>query len=206
MTRIVLVRHGETVWHGENRYAGSSDIELTKRGREQAQALASWAAYASISRLYVSPLSRAQATARPVADALGLSPVIDARFREIHFGKGEGLTSREMHERFPQQYAAFCRNPVEHYLPGGEDPRAAIARGRGALNTIAAETDSHARVLVVTHNTLIRLLLCDLLGIPPCRYRQIFPSLGNVSITEIIYDEKATALLHFNSPIAGVQS
>ncbi len=206
MSRIVLVRHGATVWHGENRYAGSSDIELTERGREQARDLASWAVHGDISQVYVSPLGRAQTTARPVAAALGLSPVIDNRLRELDFGEGEGLTSREMRERFPQQYDDFCRNPVEHHLPGGEDPRAAIARGRGALDAIAAETDSRARVLVVTHNTLIRLLLCDLLGIPPCRYRQVFPSLGNVSMTEIVHDEKATALLHFNSPIAGVQS
>ena len=206
MSRIVLVRHGETVWHGENRYAGSSDVELTERGRKQAQALASWAVQANISRIYVSPLGRAQMTARSVAAALRLSPVIDHRLRELDFGLGEGLTALEMHERFPQQYAAFCRNPVEHYLPGGEDPRTAIERGRAALDAIAAETGSHARALVVSHNTLIRLLLCDLLGLPLCRYRQIFPSLGNVSITEIAYDAKTTALLHFNSPLTGVLS
>jgi broad specificity phosphatase PhoE len=206
MSRIVLVRHGETVWHGENRYAGSSDIELTERGREQAHALTLWAVGANISRIYVSPLGRAQLTARPVAATLGLIPVIDNRLRELDFGEGEGLTSREMRERFPQQYAAFCRNPVEHYLPGGENPRAAIARGRALLDEIAAETDSHSRVLLVTHNTLIRLLLCDLLDISPCRYRQVFPSLGNVSITEIVHGEKVAALLHFNCPIAGVLS
>ena len=202
MSRIVLVRHGETVWHAENRYAGSSEVELTERGREQAQALASWALDARISRLYVSPSGRAQMTARPVASALSLNPVIDVRLRELDFGDAEGLTSQEMRERFPEQYKAFCRNPVQHHLPGGEDPLAAIARGRASLDAIAAEAGPSARVLVVTHKTLIRLLLCDLLGIPPRRYRQVFPSLGNVSITEVVLGGKAPALLHFNLLIA----
>jgi broad specificity phosphatase PhoE len=201
VSRIVLVRHGETVWHAENRYAGSTEVDLTERGRVQAEALARWAARANIGYLYTSPMGRAQATARPVAAALGLRPIEDTRLRELHFGQGEGLTSEEMRQQFPEQYEAFRRNPVDDYLPGGEDPCAAIARGRAALEEIAAAAGLNARVLIVTHNTLIRLLLCDLLGIPLHRYRQVFPALENVSITELAMGREIPALLQFNSPI-----
>lgn len=201
VSRIVLVRHGETVWHAENRYAGSTEVELTERGHAQAEALARWAAGANIGQLYTSPMGRAQATARPVAAALGLEPIVERRLRELHFGQGEGLTSQEMRQRFPEQYEAFRRNPVDHYLPGGEDPREAIARGRAALYEIAAANGPNARVLIVTHNTLIRLLLCDLLEIPLNRYRQVFPALENVSITELAMGRGVPALLQFNSPI-----
>lgn len=205
MSRIVLVRHGETVWHAENRYAGSSDIALSHRGRRQAQALARWAANAGLERLYVSPLGRARETARPVETVLGMEATVDARLRELDFGDGEGLTSREMSERFPSQYAAFRKDPVKHFLPGGEDPVAAIARGRAALTDIAWQVGSQARVLLVGHNTLIRLLLCDLLGISPSRYRDVFPELGNVSTSEIAVSERSVALLHFNAPILAVE-
>lgn len=201
MSRIVLVRHGETIWHTENRYAGASDIELSERGYQQAQFLAEWAAKAGIARLYVSDLVRARETARPSEKILGMEATVDPRLREINFGDGEGLTSREMHERFPQQYAAFRKDPVKHHLPGGEDPMAAIARGRGALKEIASQAGPQARVLIIAHNTLIRLLLCDALGIAPTRYRDVFPEVGNVSINEMKLTGHATALLHFNVPI-----
>ncbi len=201
MSRIVLVRHGETVWHTGNRYAGSSDIELSDRGCRQAQALASWAAKADLDRIYVSDLRRARETARAVEAVLHIKAIVDPRLRELHFGDGEGLTSGEMAERFPDRYAAFRNDPVKHHLPGGEDPLAAIARGRAALADIASQTDSRARVLIIAHNTLIRLLLCDLLGIAPARYRQVFPELRNVSITEIALTGNNVALLHFNAPV-----
>lgn len=203
MSRIVLVRHGETIWHAENRYAGSSDIELTHLGRRQAQELANWARSAGFSRLYVSPLQRAQATAQAVVAALALPAIVDARLREIDFGAGEGLTASEMSARFPEQYAAFLTNPVERHLPGGENPIAVIARGRAALEEIAAEAGCQARVLVICHNTLIRLLLCDLLGIAPARYRKVFPSLNSVSLTEILLEEDTASLLQFNASIGG---
>jgi broad specificity phosphatase PhoE len=90
---------------------------------------------------------------------------------------------------------------VKNHLPGGEDPARAIARGRAALQDVASEAGPEARVLVITHSTLIRLLLCDLLGIAPSRYRQVFPELGNVSINEILLTAGGAALLHFNAPV-----
>ena len=202
MSRIVMVRHGESVWHAENRYAGSSDIELSDRGRDHARALASWAASAGLQRIYVSDLRRAQATAQAVEAAVGLKASVDPRLRELHFGDGEGLTSSEMRQRFPNEYTAFCSDPVENHLPAGENPATAIARGRAALQDIACEAGPEARVLVIAHSTLIRLLLCDLLGIAPSRYRQVFPELGNVSINELVLTEGSAALLHFNVPVA----
>jgi broad specificity phosphatase PhoE len=59
MTDVLLVRHGETVWHAENRYAGTTDVALTDHGREQARALGGWARDAGLSALWCSPLSRA---------------------------------------------------------------------------------------------------------------------------------------------------
>jgi broad specificity phosphatase PhoE len=70
MTELVLVRHGETVWHAENRYAGRSDVPLTPRGQEQAGALARWATGAGLDAVLTSPLCRARETAGPACAAL----------------------------------------------------------------------------------------------------------------------------------------
>ncbi len=207
MTRIVLVRHGETEWHEENRYAGSSDIELNTRGKQQAEALALWAVDAGLTRIYVSPLARARATAAPVERALGMKASVDPRLRELHFGTGEGLTAREMRERLPEAYRAFEADPVAFPLPGGEDPHALIARGREALDEIARAADGE-RVRLVGHSTWIRLLLSNLLGINPARYRQIFPVLRNAALSELrVATEPFTAgLLRFNLPIEDKES
>ena len=98
MTNIILCRHGETVWHAENRYAGISDIDLTARGHDQAAQLADWARTAGLSAIYASTLSRAQVTAAASANTTGLSVRVDERLRELDFGEGEGLTTAEMEQ------------------------------------------------------------------------------------------------------------
>jgi len=199
MTDIVLVRHGETVWHAENRYAGVSEVELSPRGLQQAVQLATWASSAGLSAIWSSPQGRALDTATACADLAGLRLQVDARLRELDFGDGEGLTAEEMQARFPGAFAAFGIDPVVNHLPRGEDPAEAAARFVGCLRDIA-DADK-GRVLVVAHKTVIRLALCRLLGAPLRDYRQLFPAIGNCSLTEIRMTGRRAALLRFNVPV-----
>jgi len=203
MTRLVLVRHGETVWHGENRYAGSSDVELTEHGLRQAQQLAGWAKAAGLSAIWCSPLRRARWTAEACASVTGLEPQVDERLRELDFGYAEGLTTAEMRQRFPDELAAFQANPITHHLPGGEQPTTALARFLACLDDIVV-LHPEGRVLVVAHTTAIRLALCSLIGVPLSEYRRLFPAVRNCGITEIRRNPaggEATALLEFNTPL-----
>jgi broad specificity phosphatase PhoE len=201
--RIVLVRHGETVWHAENRYAGSSDVAVTRRGREQAELLAAWAKTAGLSALWCSPLARARDTAAAVARTTGLQPRVDARLRELDFGEGEGCTIAEMERRFPDRVAAFRADPVANHLPGGEDPRGAAERGAACVRDLALAHPG-GRVLVVTHTTLLRLVLCQLLGLPLSEYRRVFPFVRNCGLTEVRLDRDVVSLLEYNVPIEAV--
>ncbi len=201
MTRIVLVRHGETIWHAENRYAGSSDIELTQRGLQQAKALGKWARNAGLSNIWASPLIRSRATAQPASDSTGICVKIDDRLRELDFGQGEGLTASEMAAQFHSAYDAYLIDPVKNHLPGGEDPVHAAARGRACLRAIAEAGGDGSRILVVAHNTLIRLILCDLLEVPLSKYRALFPVLKNNALTEIALGLRQFNLLSLNVPI-----
>jgi broad specificity phosphatase PhoE len=184
VTTFVLVRHGETEWHAENRYAGRSDVALTDRGREQAQTLAGWARDADLDAVVCSTLARARSTAEPAAAAAGLALRADARLREVDFGDGEGRSHDEMAQLFPDAFAAFRARPASSPLPGGEDGATALARGLEAVDALHAEFPE-GRVLVVAHSTLLRLLLCGLLGLPLDRYRTAFPRLQNVALTEV---------------------
>lgn len=202
MTDFILVRHGETEWHAENRYAGRTDVPLTELGHQQAANLGAWAAGQRIDAVLCSPLARARLTAEPAATALGLTPRVDERLYEVDFGRGDGLTRAEMAEEFPDALAAFLADPVAHHLPGGEDPEKAADRAITCLQEAARELPD-GRVLVVAHSTLVRLVLCRLLGIPLARYRQVFPALENGALTELrLLPGRQASLLRFNAPAA----
>jgi probable phosphoglycerate mutase len=200
MTDLVLVRHGETVWHAENRYAGVSEVELSPRGLAQAEQLARWAASAELAAVWSSQLGRAIGTATPCAQSTGLRLEIDERLRELDFGDGEGLTSQEMRSRFSAAYAAFEIDPVADHLPGGEDPAEAARRFVACLKEIA-KAHPDGRVLIVAHSTVIRLALCRLLGEPLSNYRRLFPTIGNCALTEVRMTGPQPVLLRLNAPL-----
>lgn len=200
MTRLAVVRHGETIWHVENRYAGSTDIALSPRGVEQAEQLANWACSANLAAIWVSPLLRARETVAPSERVTGMTARVDSRLREIHFGQGEGLTNAEIRQSFPEAFAAFQSDPVVHHLPGGENPRDVSLRALECFKEIAT-MHPRGRVLVVTHNTLIRVVLCQLLGVPLSKYRTAFPTIANGALTEIRLQDDQVSLLKFNLPL-----
>ena len=199
MTDLVLVRHGETVWHAENRYTGRTDIPLTPRGFAEGHELARWAGTAELAGVWASDLSRSQLTARPCAEAAGLELRADPRLREVDFGQAEGMTPAEMVQTIPHEFAAFQRDPVTNHLPGGEDPRLAAERGLACLDEIARAYPD-GRVLVVCHSTLIRLMICSLLGVPLTEYRRVLPLVRNGYLNEIRIGDGRAALLSLNVP------
>ena len=200
MTHLFLVRHGATVWHAENRYAGRSDVALDPNGYAQAERLAAWASEVELAAIWCSPLTRAQETAAPAARATGLIPRVDERLREVDFGQIEGKTIAEAQQLFPEEIRRFKADPATYPMPGGEDPHEAAHRAVSALRDIAV-AHPNGRVLVVAHSTLIRLALCSVMGIPLGRYRTVFPAIRNGALTEIGLEGENVALLQYNSPL-----
>jgi probable phosphoglycerate mutase len=106
----------------------------------------------------------------------------------------------EAEKLFPEEIRRFKADPATYPMPGGEDPHQAAIRAVSALRDIAA-AHPHGRVLVVAHNTLIRLTLCSLFSIPLARYRTVFPAVRNGALTEIRLEDENAALLQYNSPL-----
>lgn len=183
--KLWLARHGETVWHADNKYAGGdSDIDLTSLGEQQAADLGDWATALDVEVVISSPVRRARETARPSARAIGVDLIVHEGLKEIGFGIAEGRSATEIETVDPQVMAAFRADPVAHPFPGAEPPQGAAIRGARSLREIAAD---HAgrRVLIVAHNTLLRLSLCELLGVPTGHYRRVFPRLENAAVSEV---------------------
>lgn len=183
--RLWVTRHGETVWHAENRYAGGdSDIDLTEFGKRQAVDLGQWAVAHDVEVVVSSPVRRARETATPAALAIDAPLQVVHGLKEINFGVAEGRSGAELDMSDPQMMADFRADPVAHPFPGAESAQDAALRGAASLRDIAAE-HSGRRVLVVAHNTLLRLSLCALLGLPPAHYRRVFPRLENAAVSEL---------------------
>ena len=178
MTTLYLVRHAQTVWHQENKYAGHTDIQLTELGHQQAAELIPWIKAVNPNVIASSDSVRAKDTALPLAESLGRELVIESRFREVNFGEIEGLTPDEMLIQYPELRAAFLLNPADTRMPGGESGREAVYRAIPALNELLAREDN-GTIVVVCHGTLMRLLTCSLLGINLNEYRRKFPMIPN---------------------------
>lgn len=199
MTEFFIARHGESIWHAENRYAGSSDIAITDLGRQQAADLGAWASTAHLDAIWSSDLSRCRETAAPSAASTGLEIRIDKRIRELDFGAGEGLTHAEMADAFPDAFHAFEEDPVTNHLPDGEPPARALERCDAALSDMA-QAFPDGRVLVVAHGTLLRLMLCHILESPLGNYRRLFPGIRNCALTHLRFRNGKFAMISFNNP------
>lgn len=117
-TRVIAIRHGETDWNVDLRIQGQLDISLNDTGRRQARRLALALADESLHAVYSSDLARARETAQAVAAAHGLAVLDEPGLRERAFGRFEGLTFREIEERWPDESARW-RARESDFAPGG---------------------------------------------------------------------------------------
>src|SRR6185437_4398504 len=158
-TTTVLLRHGDTRLSPEHRFSGLRDHPLSASGLRQARAAACrLAAGAPIDAVISSPLQRAVVTAAIAAGELGLTAVTDDDLRETDFGDWDGLTLAEIQQRWPAAAAAWRRDP-ERAAPGGESFADTAQRVNRACDRLLADHGGK-RVLVVSHITPIKVLLC----------------------------------------------
>lgn len=174
MSKVFLLRHGETEWNKEgNRYCGSTNLPLTPKGIEQAKALSHRLKKENIRVIYSSPLKRAALTAEIIAGIDSLPVNLIPEFREIDYGEWEGLRVEEIKRKYGREFfARWRKDPYHIQVPGGENLKAVESRVIPAFNKIISCRDDNV-VAIVAHNTVNRIILCNLLGISLQRYRSI---------------------------------
>ena len=159
MTRLLLVRHGQSTWNAEGRWQGHSDPPLSPLGERQVRAAAPAVIELGVTAVFSSDLQRARQTAELLAPP-GLTPVVVPPLRERNVGAWEGLTRDEIDARFPGMREAH-ESP-----PGFESDGSLIARVLPALERIIGELASDAIALIATHGGVIRTVERHL-GSPP---------------------------------------
>jgi probable phosphoglycerate mutase len=163
--RILLARHGETVFNLEGRWQGQSDSPLNDRGLAQARQLGRALVDEPIAAVYSSDLGRAMATALEVAEPHGLTVQPEPNLREIHVGGWTGLNGAEIDARYPGQRKIWSIAPATLNLPAGETLHAVQTR---ALAFFAERMPQHAdqTVMVIGHGALNQAILIAAMGRP----------------------------------------
>lgn len=165
MTRIILIRHGQTAWNAEERIRGQVDVPLDPLGVRQARATAARVAREWLPvAVYCSPLERAVQTARYIADELGLNVQTVPQLNDMNFGSWQGLSYHEVRASWPEMARQWMEEPDRVSFPGGESLAMVQERGMAALHRIIANHPDE-QVVVVGHTVLNRVLLCATLGL-----------------------------------------
>jgi probable phosphoglycerate mutase len=152
-TRLLLARHGQSIWNAEGRWQGQADPPLSDLGASQAADAVSvltrpGSTLPTIERVWASPLQRAHRTASIIADGLGLDVSTDLRLQEVDAGEWSGKTRPEIEAEWPGYLEAQRRPP-------GFEPHGSLAeRALAAIADIAGAAPGRV-VLVVTHGGLI---------------------------------------------------
>jgi broad specificity phosphatase PhoE len=195
MTRIVLVRHGQTAWNREVRFRGQADVELDEFGLKQAQATGCYlAARWPVVAVYASPLRRATQTAEAIARAHGLTARPLEGLLDINFGEWQGLSPDEVAQRYPALYRAWWEAPHTVRFPGGERLDDVRSRIVAALDDVVARHPEQA-VALVSHTVANRVLLCAVLGWGNDRFWRLRQETCAVNVFDVEDDGTFTIVL-----------
>ena len=179
MTRVILIRHGETDWNATGRWQGHAPVPLNEVGMEQAQRLGRYLAAHGprLDVLYSSDLKRAMETAAAIAVPQGLSVLPEPGLREIDLGDWQGLTRAEAEAWDGERYAAYMAAHGGSPPPNGESWEQVKARARLAFTSVTARHNGSSTVALVSHGGTIGRLIESLFGAIER------PALANTSMT-----------------------
>ena len=193
--RVLLVRHGETIWNQENRWQGQADTPLSQTGYDQAWQLARRFRNEErrIQTIYTSDLSRARDTAAILGRALGVRPVEATAWREMDIGTWSGLTTAEVAGRHAEEWARLRQGED---LPRGGGETFAQFQGRLLQSSQQFIRDHRGeQIVVVTHGGAVRAFLLHCRGLSMSQFGQI-EKIGNTGVSEVSLSPGGEAKIH----------
>lgn len=173
MTRIILIRHGQTAWNKDERIRGQVEVPLDATGLAQAEATAERVVQGfGLVAVYSSPLQRAVQTALPIARRLGLEVQPIPGLNDMNFGHWQGLSPGKVSQRWPEMARAWLNAPHTVNFPGGESLDVVKERSMSSLHQLI-ERHSDGELVIVGHTVINRVLLCAVIGLDNSNYWRI---------------------------------
>ncbi|MEE8598638.1 MAG: alpha-ribazole phosphatase [Dehalococcoidales bacterium] len=195
MSKLILVRHGDTEAGSNLRYWGQTDVKLSAVGLRQAESLRNRLATQKIDAIYTSNLMRASVTAKTIASEHQLDVTTCTELNEVNFGKVEGLTFDEVSQLYPEVAQTWVSRSLSLSFPDGED----FDKFNNRVSKFLSRLEKHApeeAILIVAHAGPLRILLCHILGLELCHWRQFRLDLASLSIVETYSQGAIVSLLN----------
>lgn len=179
--KLILVRHGETIWNKEKRVQGISNIELSDVGLRQAEQLGASLKNETIAVIYTSPLKRAYQTASKISAHHSAPLTIIKELQEMNQGDFEGLSFKQLTERHGDFLKQWFSDPESCVMPNGES--LAMLQER-AWPVIEKVLKSNRNTVVVAHNFTLTTILCKLMNLSLSQFRQVHVDTGSKTVVE----------------------
>ncbi|MCK4534530.1 MAG: histidine phosphatase family protein [Syntrophobacterales bacterium] len=179
--KLILVRHGQTLWNREKRVQGISDIELSNRGRAQADSLARSLRDEKIDAIISSPLKRALQTAGAINRFHHLPIEHEEDLMELNMGDFEGMAFQEMMENHGNLLERWIKDPSSVVMPGGESLAELQERAWGVVERITGRSGT---TLLAAHNFTIMTILCKIKEIDLTHIRQVHVDVASKTLVE----------------------
>jgi broad specificity phosphatase PhoE len=196
LVTLILLRHGQTDWnHFRRIQGGGSDIPLNETGLHQARRLAARLAGQTVHAIYSSPLSRARDTARLIAEAHHLEPVIEPKLKEIDAGTLEGTVVSEIGDRLRLLLNGEDEGRVLFKNHGGESLEDLKLRVWPTVQQIVAHHPDQT-VALVSHYFVTLTAICAALGFPSYFIGKF--RLGESSLSTLVFHDGMAYLTGFN--------
>lgn len=182
--RLIIIRHGESVWNREGRYQGQMDAPLSELGIQQAEALAERLRNEPLYAIFTSPLQRAARTAEAVARFHpALTVQTASALLEIHHGDWQGLLIDDVVRRYGDGLREWREHPTRAQMPGGESFSNILKRVLDFKEWLLREYNGR-NVLVSTHDVVVKILVANALGMDMDRINRIWVTNASISVIE----------------------
>lgn len=195
MTKLILVRHGLTIWNHELRYQGHSDIPLAEEGLQQAEKVAKRLANEQIGAVYASDLGRAVQTAQTIAERHGLPVNLLPALREVNFGLWEGKSYQELTQEYTKDLKNLFDRPADIMIPQGETFQQVKERASAAIRELIAKHPGET-IIAVSHGGTIRAILCAVMGLDLNKLWCIKQDNTAVNVLEFYKDKALVSLVN----------
>lgn len=179
--RILLVRHGLSIWNDEGRVQGSSNLSLlSEKGKLQALKCKQSLAKIKFDQCFSSPISRAKSSAELIWEDREEPLFFLNSLREANLLFLEGMLNEDAKRQFPELFGAWREDPANFNVDGVYPVRSLWGEARKAWEDILSAPGE--RILVVTHKSILRALICTALGLGPERFRAVDINNGGISV------------------------
>ncbi len=203
--RLLLVRHGQTPFNRDLKLQGKTNEGLTSLGIRQATALAQALRSESPAAVYSSPLKRSLETDGLIASAHNITAKINSGLAEMDIGLLDGLTYKEISEKFPEFVRLWESDPTKAVPPSGETISRLQTRCWAAINGIV-KVHPEGTVIIVSHSFSIASIVCKAIKMPLSSFKSLRIDLGSISELSIYDDAAILSRLNDTSHLNGLKA